>query len=773
MHQHIRTILPALFLFGCAQLKAPAETNFGEVGMRVMDLLQSNHISRKPFDDEMSAATLETYLRFLDFNRQYFLGSDVESFRKEYGEKLDDALAKRDLSPAHAIYDLYETRVKERFEKIRSLLEETSFTFDSDRTVQLSRKDATWPASVEEADQLWHDIIENELLQEKLRDIQSDLRKEERAARKEEQRQQEGLDPAEEGAEEPAEEDSASANTAEEPTERILKRYRRFVESLDENDTEEVVDFFLSSLAATYDPHSDYFSQSETDNFDIQMRKNLQGIGALLSMEDGAAEIKGIVVGGPADKQGELALGDRIVAVGEGSSGELVDVMFMKLQKVVELIRGNKGTTVRLKVIPAAQPDGSVTKMISIVRDEVELKDSLASAELIEIEGADGTPMRVGWISLPSFYLDMQTGETSCTADTRRLLVRLMKEGVEGVVLDLRGNGGGSLDEAIRLTGLFIPKGPVVQAKDWQQNVTHRDSNSPEALYTGPLAVLTDKSSASASEIVAAALQDYGRAVILGESSTFGKGTVQTILPMSNYMGYFQDRSRAGALKVTIQKFYRINGGSTQLKGVVPDLHFPSVRDALDLGEEALDRPLPWDQIDSRDFAAVGAALPIDALLARHLERMETDPEFAYIIEDRERIRTQRERNEVSLNLEERLAQLREDKALLDARKADRIQRVKELGGESESTFTSYRLTLDNVDDEELALSSSFSDADSSGMRLAAGDDEDTDEPVSFPYDLEPVKLETIRVLTDLIEIGNGTLSPEIAKDAPAQAAKD
>lgn len=717
--------------------KAKADTDFGQVAMYVANMLRSNHYSRLEFDDVVSRRLLDRYLSFLDGQRRYFYQSDVDDLVARFGDTLDDRILMRDISPAHEIYELFKQRVSERTDFIRELLEDPDqFTFDSERTVELSRDESSWPANRAEADELWRNIIEGDLLQEAL--LRSG---------------------ATEGADDEllsdGDEAAGSGDLSTPAEERVLQRYVRVLEALQENDEEDVVNFFLSSLAAVYDPHSEYFSQSEMDNFQVSMSQRLTGIGALLGMRDGAAEIQGLVVGGPADLDGQLQINDRIIAVGQGQEGEMVDVMFMKLQKIVEMIRGTRGTYVRLKVIPADAADPSQTKVITLRREEVELKDRLANADLIEVKNEHGQPRRLGWIYLSSFYADMEGGSTSTTVDVRRLLVRLKREGIDGLVLDLRGNGGGSLEEAINLTGLFIPSGPVVQAKNWRDEITFRESTDPGALYEGPLVILTDKASASASEILAAALQDYQRAVIVGESSTFGKGTVQTILPVSRYMPFFSDKKRAGALKVTIQKFYRIAGGSTQLRGVEPDIVLPSVRDAMDIGESALENPLEYDEIPSRQFAVFEhSPLPIDQLRELSQQRIHQDPEFGYIMEDVDRLRQRIEDNQVSLNKESRLRELEENRNREEQRKEERQERL-EAAEAQEDLYQVFRLTLENVERPDLVSEDDFSDEDSTGMRMGEngtrpGRGVSSDD---FPHGLEPVKRETLKILRDLIDL--------------------
>lgn len=734
--------------------KAPADTNYGQIGLYVATMLQTSHYTRQDIDDEISAHTLDLYINTLDFKHLYFTQADIDEFNALYRTKLDDQILIGDIGAAEKIYSRFMERVTDRTEKIKTLLATPeAFIFDSDRTTKVSRKDAPFPKDIAQADKIWHNIIEGELLQEKLRRTITEREKAEKEAKK-------AAKQAAQSKDKPAAPETVSLEDPEDEKpaeEKILRRYTRFVDNLKENGEEEIVNLFLTSLSSAYDPHSDWFSQSEWDNFMISMKNALVGIGALLSVkDDGLTEIQGVVIGGPAAKQGELKVGDKILAVSQGKEGEFIDIAYMRLQKVVEMIRGKKGSLVRLKVADA--DDRTLTRIIPIVRGEVKLKDKLATGQVIDMHDPTGETVRIGWIELPSFYADMQERTTTATADVKKLLTRLMEENIAGLVFDLRGNGGGSLEEAVDITGLFVDKGPVVQIKDYRGKIRNRVTRNKTSFYNGPLVVLTDKASASASEIVAAALQDYNRAIIVGEQSSFGKGTVQTILQVANQMPFFSDKENAGALKVTIQKFYRIAGGSTQLKGVVPDLQFPSRRDALDIGEDSLDGPLPYDEIRSQAFKRwKDTPLTTDLIRSRHIARVAEDPEFRYVIEDRDRLQKQFDDNVLSLNEAKRLAEVDEGKARREMREDERRARNKALTDNDPDFLKIYRLTLDNVDAKELQLASSFTDEDSSGMILKPkvdGEEEEEDD-TGLPYDMAPEKLEALHIIQDMIALGN------------------
>ncbi|MCB1225827.1 MAG: carboxy terminal-processing peptidase [Verrucomicrobiales bacterium] len=766
---------------------ASGATNFGQVAMHVAYMLGNHHYSHKDFDDQVSKQLLQDYLDMLDPRHIYFTKEDVDAFRSKYETTLDDHVLMKNIEPAQEIYDLFVSRVKSRVDFARHVLDTHEFKYDGNETLEMKRDEAPWPAAGAEADALWMRLLEADMLAEVLID-ENRAREEAKKAEKEKEKAAKekaagGKDAAqapekpadtskvaetktpEKPKEAPPAADPTKANGKEvavkadddedakkTPKERVMEDFDRLVESLEENDEEDVVNFFLSALSETYDPHTEYMSQSEIDNFQIQMKHSLVGIGALLESKEEVAEIKGIVVGGPADKQGELQLGDQITGVAQGDA-DFVDTKYMKLNKIVDMIRGDVDTTVRLRVAPAE--DRSAVKVISIVRAEVELKEKLAHAELIRTPGLLGKEMRVGWIMLPSFYADMEEGRVSMTEDVERLLKRLMEEKIDGLVLDLRGNGGGSLEEAIKLTGLFVPSGPVVQAKDWKGNITWRDCEEPEALYQGPMIVLTDKTSASASEILAAALQDYGRAVVVGDSSTFGKGTVQTILPVDRFMPFFSDKTRAGALKVTIQKFYRIAGGSTQLKGVVPDLQLPTVRDVLDIGEASAKNPLPYDTIPPRPYEAwKGPALPLEQLQTRLSSRLESNPEFQFVKDEAKRLKDRIDRNQLSLNIARRREERDESEKRRDEQEKSREVRAEEVAKKlGKDGFKIYELTLSNVDDPELMLRADVTDEQRSGMRVAQDEESKAGGEEDFPFGMEPAKLETMHILRDLIDL--------------------
>lgn len=810
--RHLASLLvaaTAAFSFACAGGTARAQTDVGEIAQRVTNILSEEHYLQKPFDDSMSEKTLDAYLDYLDYSRVYFTGEDITRFRELYEHNLDDEVMVRNLSAAYDIYDVYLQRVRSRVDKIKTLLNNHEFTFNSERKVQISRKDAEWPADEAASDKLWIDLVESEMLQETLRKEAS-----ERAAAKEKadatkpesdatpspekapdnlpETTQDGttkvvpkaqpvspksdsqpdapgegstIDSPNPGATQRTE--IVTAKKADEPEkspkEKLIDRYDRILKSVVGNDAEDQAVIFIKCIARAYDPHSEYFSQSQYDNFRISMDKRLEGIGAMLSLEeDGSAAIKGLVVGGPAFKQGDLQVMDRIVGVAQGDE-EMVDIVGMEdLNDIVDLIRGEKGSIVRLEVVPVDAADASVHKTISIVRDEVDLKESLASAELIITKDAEGNIQKLGWINLLSFYSDMGNGNTSTTADVQRLVNRLTEEGIDGIVLDLRDNGGGSLEEAINLTGLFIPRGPVVQSKDWRGNRDAKYSRNRYPLYDGPMIVLTNKASASASEILAAALQDYDRALIVGDQSTFGKGTVQQLRPVHNNRGILPSllspkTPGSGALKLTIQTFFRISGGSTQLKGVEPDLVLPSLNDALEIGEDSLDNALGYEVIEAQNYArVVPDGLPVEPLKQEMDKRLSENVEYQYVRDDIERAEKRIAENVSSLNRQEREAETSELEKLRESRKQERIARFADTRAKEKGLFTVYALTQDNVGDEKLTLREDISREEISGMKEAEEELDPESKALEYPHLFDPMKREAIEILKDFIAIKSG-----------------
>ena len=732
----LRFLLLALLLPTGSLLAAPdtkSEAKMGEIASTVARMLESAHYSRQRLNDEVEPGVtqadkaLARYLELLDYNRLFFTQKDIDEFTGKYGDRLQNDIMLSDLSAAYAIYDRFMERVRTRVGKVQKLLEK-DFQFDSDRTAELNRDDSPWPADEAAADKIWEARVEAELLQA----IVAERTLEEEAKKKSKEEEKEA-----------ATVDNNGGLPKRTPKETVQRRYERMLKSLEEETREDQASTFLSALAQSYDPHSEYMSQRALDNFNIQMGLSLVGIGAELRSEDGYAKIQRLVPGGPAERGGELKVNDRIVAVAQGE-GEFEDVLDMKLDKVVERIRGKKGTTVRLQVLPASSLDPSKREVITIVRDEVKLKDEEAKAQVIDATGEDGETSRIGLITLPSFYANMGRGGSpkSTTRDVTALLNRLKREGIEGLIIDLRRDSGGSLEEAVRLTGLFIPKGPIVQAKDTNGGINEMKDPDPGVLWDGPLIVLMNRLSASASEIFAAALQDYGRAIVVGDEKSFGKGTVQTLLEVDRFMPLFAQSRNAGAVKLTIQKFYRVKGGSTQLRGVASDIVLPSLTDQPDVGEGALKNPLAYDEVPARSFRPTGdvhGVLP--GLRAASEARVAENPEFAYVVEDRERLAQRLEENTVTLNKAERLAEIEEDKARREKRLAERKER-------DQPRFAALEVTLDTVKAPELQPVA----LDKPPKRsLESPDEPDPSAPDEEEPFVDPVRDEAILIMQDYI----------------------
>jgi carboxyl-terminal processing protease len=710
--------VPALsLLLALGPMPIFAKSDPEQVCISVGRLLEEGHYTRQPLNDEVSKKFLQTYLEMLDASHLFFTQKDVDALNAKYGTALDDDVLLGNLQPAYDIYDLYQKRVDERVAKIKQLLKQP-MNFETNGTIEINRQKAPWPKDEAEADQLWKGRIESELLQEKL-----------------------------------------SEHPIEPGPKLVARRYDRLSLNVHENDREEQMKLFLDALAQTYDPHSEYLSKADLKNFSINMGLSLVGIGAMLRTEDGYAKIESLVPGGPAQKDGRLKVGDRIAAVAQ-AKGDFVDVRDMRLDKVVEMIRGKKGTHVRLLVIPVNSTDPSQRQKIDLVRDEIKLKDQEARADIIIRKDENGNPIKLGWLTLPSFYADMDRHQKSTTRDVLQLLRRLKKEKIAGLVVDLRRNGGGSLEEAISLTGLFLKSGPIVQTKSANGNIVVSNDPDRHIAYSGPMVVLTSRQSASASEIFAAALQDYGRAVIVGDKSTFGKGTVQTILPIGRFTSLLGSHSDDdGALKLTIQKFYRVAGGSTQLRGVASDIVLPSLTDQPELSEGALKNCLSYDEVPKAHYTKWSTSHPLflDELRRRSAARVKSNPEFHYVMEDMERLHEKIEKNRISLNEDVRRKELQEDKARKERRAKERLAR-------NEQEPRIYRVTLETVDKPDLQLvmypgklastkknATQTSSDDPDDDTDLIGIDDGTKEPA-----IDPERDESLNILEDLINLSRG-----------------
>jgi len=588
-------------------------------------------------DDRFSSRLLDRYLDFLDPRRWNFLGSDIADFER-YRLLLDNALRKGNLDPAFDIFNRYQQRRLERLEYLQDAVGNRldELRFDVEESFEPDRENAPWPATRAELEELWRKLFKSEVLSLRLAD-----------------------------------------QSEEEIAETLSKRYENQRLRIEQTNRHDVFRWYMNAFTQMYDPHTEYFPPRQAENFDIDMSLSLEGIGALLEPAGEYTRIQRLVPGGPAEKGGQLKASDRIVGVGQGTNGEILNVVGWRLDEVVDLIRGQKGTTVRLEILSGDAPEGAPTRIISIVRDRVKLEEQEARKKVLELERDDET-YRVGIIELPAFYMDFQAARAgkpfkSSNADVQRLIAELREEEVDGIVIDLRNNGGGSLYEARQFTGLFLPTGsPIVQVRrpdlpGMRRPVVEPLFASPDPpagqetieKYTGPIAVLVNRLSASASEIFAGAIQDYGRGLIVG-SRTFGKGTVQNLAPLDD-----------GQIKLTQMMFYRVSGSSTQKRGVVPDVEFPPTYDNEEVGEEANETALPWSQISpttayrgaERDRDKIAQALP--ELRERHERRAAEDPDFRFTVESQDFFEERRKDTRISLSEKQRRAEQEEYEAEL------------------------------------------------------------------------------------------------------------
>ena len=618
------------------ELRLNAPTEDGRITQIITQLLEQDQFAHRRLDDTLAAKFLDHYLDSIDSSHEIFLQSDVAEFQRYLPRLAEATRDKGDTAPAHAIFDRYLQRIGERAAFVKKSLAEEPFDFTGHDRFSYDRKNAPRPRDEAEAHDLWRQRLRAEVLQEKL-----------------------------------------VGKKSEETARTLARRYERQAQTMKNFSDGAVLELYLTALANVYDPHSDYMGREQLESFNIGMNLSLVGVGATLEADDGMCRIRELVPGGPAATSGKLKVGDRIVAVSQAGSHEAVDIVDLPLPQAVDLIRGPKGTDVTLTVIPAADREDA-RKLVTIRRDEIKLNEQKAKARLVEFPVDGGGKLRLGVINLPAFYASNEGEGQSATADVERLIRKLDEENVQGLILDLRNNGGGSLDEAINLTGLFIPSGPVVQTRDLSGRVQVGADRDGKTCYAGPLVVLTSRFSASASEILAGALQDYGRALIVGDTSTFGKGTVQTVLPLGSIMEQngIVPTSDPGALKLTISKFYRPGGNSTQLRGVRPDMVLPSFTDTSEISEAGMNDPLPWDAVPAAPFPDYHLVKPFAAALSRQSkERIASDRDFAWWLEDLAQVKENRTTKSVSLNEAERRKERDAINARSKARHAERIAR--------------------------------------------------------------------------------------------------
>jgi carboxyl-terminal processing protease len=626
------------------------------VAKLVVKLLEKEHYQKYSVTDSISEKQYTHYLTILDHNKSFFLVSDVDRFDR-FRFQLDDYMNSGNVDPAYYIFNTFVERVDQRVKYLEKILEKP-FDFTMNEFYEPDRETAPWAQSAEELDEIWRKRLKYEALSLKLADKDWD---------------------------------SIAAT--------LTKRYSNFQKRIVEYSAEDVFQIFMTSLAESFDPHSGYMSPFDSDNFGIRMSLSFQGIGAQLSSEDDYTKVVEIIPGGPAALGGELKPNDKIVGVGQGDDGEIVDVIGMRLDDVVLKIRGQKNTVVRLEIIPAEALSGNPTQIIRIVRDEVILTEREAKSDTVEMD-FNGHAAKLGVIKIPSFYADYESRQQgvrdyrSTTNDVRKLIQDLKAAGVQGIVIDLRQNTGGFLQEAISLTGLFIQTGPVVQVRRPNGIVEVESDNEADIEYDGPLVVLVDRFSASASEIFAAAIQDYKRGVVVG-SQTFGKGTVQTLVRLNNYLPYY--KGKLGQVRVTMAKFYRIAGGSTQHTGVIPDIGFPSIYNEMDIGESKELNALLWDEINSATFAETNDVNPyLVDLKEKSRNRILLNAEFNYLLQDIEEFKIEKDKKTISLNENVRRAE-REQREADDLKRLNerRVARGLKPLAQSEKEPDSERLELD------------------------------------------------------------------------------
>ena len=670
-----------------------------ETSRWLVRLLEQLHYKPMKLNDEFSAKIFENYLETLDPNKVYFYAKDIEGFQK-YRNQVDDAIKSGDVELAFNIFTLYIKRIQERTDFALAALEK-GFDFTIDEEYLWDREDVPYIDNEETMNDLWRKRVKNDYLNLKL-------------AGKEESKIKEILS----------------------------KRYKRIAKRVSESNNEDVFQYFINSYATLIEPHTSYLAPRTSENFKINMSLSLQGIGALLGSKDDYVTIQKVIKGGPAEKQGELKRGDKIVAVGQGDSGTFVDVVGWRVDDVVEKIRGDKGTKVRLSVLSKDDLLGTKPHTILITRDKVKLEEQAAQYQILKVNSANNE-RKVGVINLPAFYLDFEAkarGDEdyrSTTKDVKKILDKFNAQGVEALVMDLRNNGGGSLIEARDLTGLFIDKGPVVQIKNSRGNISVDRDTDKSISWDKPMVVLTNRASASASEIFAAALQDYGRAVVVGDRS-FGKGTVQSLIPLDSYAS--NNEHAMGQLKLTLSQFFRINGGSTQNRGVIPDIRFPERAGSDSYGESEYENALPWTSIKRSNYNMQGDLThEIPQLRKFYKKREQLNPEFSFIKEDYEYYNDLKDDKSISLSEEVRKAETKKQEERKIARKQKRESIV---GGELDPLITPVIVVYNSEDDTK-------------DEEEDANDDED--ELENTKNNSEPdgdfVLKEAARIVADLVKL--------------------
>ncbi|SMF39064.1 C-terminal processing peptidase-1. Serine peptidase. MEROPS family S41A [Alteromonadaceae bacterium Bs31] len=661
----------------------------------VITKLHSRHYRDQPVNDDLSQRFLDQYLDTLDPSRMFFYKKDISGFRKN-ANNFDDFFKRGNLEPGFEIYHTFRQRLVSRLEAVLDIVEDDTVTFDftAKDVLSLDREEAEWPSTRAEADELWYKRIKLSLLNLKL-----------------------------------------AGKTVEEARKTVHRRYKNQLNRIKQQDSVDVFETMVNALTMLYDPHTNYWSERTSENFDISMSLSLEGIGAVLQSEDEFTKVVRLVAGGPADKQGQLKPADKIIAVGQGADGELVDVVGWRLDEVVNLIRGPKNTVVKLEAVSSDAATNGDSKVIRINRGKVKLEDQAAQKAVLELGDGDNL-FKIGVIHLPAFYIDFEAYNNrdpnfkSSTRDVARLLDELRKENVDGVILDLRNNGGGSLHEATMLTDLFIDQGPVVQIRSPDGRINRHNRSHSKARYRGPLIVMVNRLSASASEIFAGAIQDYNRGLIVG-SQSFGKGTVQSVTPLLE-----------GKLKITESKFYRVSGDSTQHRGVIPDIELPLLIDSDEVGESAYDNALPWDKIHAVPHASYfDFTSLVPRLVTQHQKRVAGDPDFNFILDQIKIMENNKSKKVISLNEKERIAEKeRLEKQAMDVENKRRLAKKMT----PYKNLEEFRKSEEETDEEleEKRASNSHNDIDVDGDTLL---------------------IETGNILIDLIRLSSNSRTQQVA----------
>ena len=630
--------------------------HYGEIGRRVAAMLPRHHVLNQAFDDKISRIAWTNVVSFYDVDRSIFLKSDLEELAA-HELTIDDEIKSGDISFGFKVHFLYSKRLAERIDFATNFIAKANWDFSAKEYYSLNRKEAQWPSTREEAEDIWRKRLKNEYLAMM---ISRELDAEEKS-----QKEKSQTDKTEE------EKNGDDFKEPELPVgDSLMKKYLQYFRVMTEPDEENVLQYYLSAICRAYDPHTDYLSPMTEEDFQMGMNLKLCGVGAVLQMDDGALKISEVMPGGPMDIDGRIKKGDKIVAVRQGD-GDWEDIMWQPMNKTVRKIRGAKGTRVTLEVIPRSDPSGVSRKKIELVRDEIKLDEQAATGH-VERVTVNSRNMNLGYVYLPSFYGTMDKspedeGFLSCAYDVAKYLAEFNSEGVDGLVLDMRGNGGGSLKEAVMLSALFSPNSTVVVIKDKNSSIPLDIPHGNPIAFKKPIVVLIDRGSASASEIVAGFLKDSGRAVVLGDVCTHGKGTVQTLMDIERK----GDSEKFGCVKITTARFYRINGNSTQLRGVKSDIHLPSILDHLDIGEDKLPNALPFTKLNLLNSRRVWNLNGyVNSLREKSLSRTASDPAFVKHMRKVEMAEELFNRKEVSLERNERKTMMKSDR-LIDKEKEE------------------------------------------------------------------------------------------------------